>query len=133
MERELLAGFLTVGNSWWFQEAVEDVPPCVEVLSGEHRFSIWQQAKKGRYSLDFLVCCRSQTEGIRESFLAVEVDGHEWHERDKKQASSDRARDRILLGIGIYTARFTGSDVFRNPVGCATQSLNLAISILENR
>jgi len=50
--------------------------------------------------------------------LAVEIDGHEWHERTKEQAGADRARDISLLGIGIPVIRFTGSQVYADPAEC---------------
>jgi len=51
--------------------------------------------------------------------LVVEVDGHEFHEKTKEQASRDRERGRNLLLAGCPVIRFTGSDVFKNPDGCA--------------
>jgi len=51
--------------------------------------------------------------------LIVEVDGHEFHEKTKWQASRDRERDRNLLLEGYYVTRFTGSDVFNDPEGCS--------------
>jgi very-short-patch-repair endonuclease len=50
--------------------------------------------------------------------MAVEIDGHEWHERTKDQASRDRAKDRMFLSLGCPVIRFTGSDVYENAAGC---------------
>lgn len=47
--------------------------------------------------------------------VAVELDGHDFHERTKEQASRDKKRDRSLLSKGWTTIRFTGSDVVRDP------------------
>lgn len=47
--------------------------------------------------------------------IAVECDGHSFHDRTKEQASNDRARDRKLLREGIPTIRFTYSDLVNNP------------------
>jgi hypothetical protein len=65
--------------------------------------------------------------------LVVEVDGHEFHEKTKDQASRDRDRDRKLMLAGCPVIRFTGSDVFNDPEGCAEQiddQLNEYASIL---
>ncbi len=43
--------------------------------------------------------------------LAIECDGHEWHERTKEQAARDRHKDRRRLARGIPTLRFTGSEI----------------------
>lgn len=54
--------------------------------------------------------------------LAVELDGHEWHERTKAQAQRDKSRDRRLLEIGVPVMRFTGSEVHHDPHDCAQQA-----------
>ena len=51
--------------------------------------------------------------------LVVEVDGHEFHDRTKRQASYDRKRDRELTLEGYRIVRFTGSDVYSEPGLCA--------------
>ena len=53
--------------------------------------------------------------------LAVECDGHDFHEKTKWQAARDKRRDRRLLRVGIRTMRFAGSEVHRDPTGCAQQ------------
>lgn len=71
---------------------------------------------RGRgYRLDFVFTTVGGVDGNRERPLAVELDGHDFHERTREQASSDRARDRALLALGTTTIRFTGSDVYRDP------------------
>lgn len=47
--------------------------------------------------------------------VAVELDGHDFHERTKEQASRDKRRDRVLAANGWSVLRFTGSDVYRDP------------------
>jgi very-short-patch-repair endonuclease len=53
--------------------------------------------------------------------VAVEVDGMEFHERTQAQAEHDRARDRRLKLLGWDTLRYTGSQVNRDPGGCAQE------------
>jgi very-short-patch-repair endonuclease len=48
--------------------------------------------------------------------LAVELDGHDYHERTKEQASRDKRRDRVLAANGWTTLRFTGSDIYADPL-----------------
>jgi uncharacterized protein DUF559 len=50
--------------------------------------------------------------------LVIEVDGHDFHDRTKQQASYDRERDRELTLEGHRVIRFTGSDVFNDPYKC---------------
>lgn len=53
--------------------------------------------------------------------LIVECDGHDFHERDKKQAKRDRSRDRWAADNGYDVYRFTGSEIHNNPMKCADQ------------
>lgn len=53
--------------------------------------------------------------------LIVECDGHDFHERTKAQAKRDRARDRGAQMGGRCVFRFTGSELWRDPLGCARE------------
>lgn len=53
--------------------------------------------------------------------LIIECDGHDFHERTKEQVTKDRARDRDAIMAGIDCFRFTGSELWRDPWGCAVQ------------
>lgn len=53
--------------------------------------------------------------------LVIECDGHDFHERTKEQAARDRSRDRALSNQGYDVFRFTGSEIWRDPWGCADQ------------
>lgn len=64
---------------------------------------------------------RYSTGGI--SILAIECDGHEFHERTPGQAARDRSRDRRLQEAGITVMRFTGSELHRNAWGCFAEVL----------
>lgn len=53
--------------------------------------------------------------------LIVECDGHDFHERTKEQAAKDRSRDRAAQLSGAGILRFTGSEIHKDPLGCAMQ------------
>ena len=67
----------------------------------------------GRYRLDFGITAPN---GQR---LAVECDGHDFHERTKEQARNDKSRDRALTAEGWKVLRFTGSEIFKDARRCA--------------
>lgn len=48
--------------------------------------------------------------------IVIEVDGHDFHEKTKEQAQRDKRRDRILISMNYKVLRFTGSEVYKNPV-----------------
>lgn len=56
---------------------------------------------------------------VIENRLAIECDGHNFHERTPEQAARDKSRDRDLLNLGYPVMRFTGSEIVSGPLKCA--------------
>lgn len=56
--------------------------------------------------------------------IIVECDGHDFHERTKEQAMRDRARDRAAQAAGYHMMRFTGAELFRDPLKCVRETLH---------
>jgi very-short-patch-repair endonuclease len=69
---------------------------------------------KKTYRVDFAVW-------YERARVVVEVDGHDFHERTKEQAAADKSRDRALVSAGWKVLRFAGSEVYADPIACATQ------------
>lgn len=82
------------------------------------------------YRIDFAVFVIDQ-KGEVVGKIAVEMDGHEFHERTKEQAKRDKSRDRKLVAAGWSVLRFTGSEIWANARKCATEVSLLAIDLLE--
>jgi very-short-patch-repair endonuclease len=53
--------------------------------------------------------------------IIVECDGHEYHEKTKEQARRDKKRDRRLQTLGFPVYRYTGSEIYKNPMECAIE------------
>jgi very-short-patch-repair endonuclease len=88
-------------------------------------FYIYQQAKVGPYRVDFLIQDASvPTEIQAPRWMVVECDGHDYHERTKEQARRDKKRDRYFQSRGLKVLRFTGSEIFADPQGCAEEVLD---------
>lgn len=79
--------------------------------------SLIPQYKWGGYRIDF---CVSHRQSGQEMFF-IECDGHDFHERTKDQAARDRKKDRKIQEAGISILRFTGSEIYRDPVECVNQ------------
>jgi very-short-patch-repair endonuclease len=86
------------------------------------------QAVIGRRRVDFLIHGPDFSDNAKGKWrrLIVECDGHEFHERTKEQAAKDRAKDRLAVMSGMDCFRFTGSEIWRDPMGCAEQILDWA-------
>lgn len=64
------------------------------------------------YSIDIAILVRRYGDDAILK-IAVECDGHDFHERTKEQAEHDKKRDRAMQKAGYYVFRFTGSEIFR--------------------
>ncbi len=71
------------------------------------------QVPVGHYRVDFALYTRDGKHKV-----AVEVDGHTYHERTPEQASADRARDRTLQAEGWDVLRFHRMEIERDLWGC---------------
>lgn len=71
------------------------------------------------YRVDF--CFKTVLRGDYR-ILALECDGHDFHERSKAQAARDRKRDRTPVKAGIKVIRFTGSEIYNRPAACAEEA-----------
>lgn len=83
------------------------------------------QSKIEKYRVDFLIC--QEGFGPPEHLLPVivELDGHDFHDKDKRQRSYEKARDRALVRAGYRVLHFTGSDVVKDPFACAFEALEM--------
>ncbi len=57
--------------------------------------------------------------------IAVELDGHDFHERTKDQAARDKQKDRAFASAGWRVLRFTGSEVYESAESCVSEVLNV--------
>jgi len=81
-------------------------------------FWITPQAKIGNYRVDFLLWFKLKR---HIGGIAVECDGHQYHEKTKEQAARDKRRDREILQSGFPVMRFTGSEIYKDAIACAEQ------------
>lgn len=86
---------------------------------------VYPQLKIGRYRTDFFVVRRAlafEGEPLRRRTMVIECDGHDYHERSKEQARSDKARDRYMQARGHLVFRFSGSDIWNDSVACVREA-----------
>jgi very-short-patch-repair endonuclease len=103
-----------------------------DVHGGESLILDYQhQIKTGNktYYADLALCIWLKNDSTVN--LAIECDGHEFHEKTKKQAQYDRQRERAITAAGYTVIRFTGSEIFKDPYKCADEIRDLAFSQIK--
>jgi hypothetical protein len=86
---------------------------------------IYSQFPVETFRLDFAIILST---GHR---IAIECDGHDFHDRTKEQATRDKSRDRKLTELGWRVLRFTGSEIHRDSIDCARQVHALITKLAE--
>lgn len=81
------------------------------------------------YRPDFVITCYCNG---REKQIAIECDGHDFHEKTKQQAQRDKARDRVFAKKGITLLRFTGSEIYKDPRACIEEIESVVNNELED-
>lgn len=116
-------------NSCWskikqIKEGYNTESPIEEILLksikenfplGKYEIKTQEEILNGKYRVDFII---SSKDINKEKSLIVECDGHEFHEKTKKQAQKDKKRDRECLLAGYNVMRFTGSEIYYNTEEC---------------
>lgn len=92
-------------------------------------FFLLPQAQIGEYRVDFIF--GSFMDPRLSSCVAIELDGHEWHERTKEQAARDKSRDRALSVSCGRVIRFTGSEIYRDMSRCALETVTVYSAIVR--
>lgn len=81
------------------------------------------QFEIGKYRVDFLFG-RGDRLGAGDC-VAVECDGHDFHEKTRDQAARDKARDRYLNLHVKAVLRFTGREIYRDAGACVVEALHV--------
>lgn len=65
--------------------------------------------------------------------VAVECDGHSFHEKTKAQAKRDKKRDRDFALSGIPILHFTGSEIWKDPRQCVGEIVDFIINEVRRK
>lgn len=102
------------------------------ILVTDYEARIFIQHQVDEYRVDFAVHLTGASNGKqRSAWIAVECDGHQFHERTKEQAKRDKSRDRCLATKGFRMLRFTGSEIYESSFACAVDVHLLVQSIIN--
>ncbi len=82
-----------------------------------------------KYRVDFGLFVYAEGKELK---LAIECDGHDFHEKTKEQAAHDKKRDRAITAEGYRMFRFTGSEIWRDALGCADEVCKVASDWLNS-
>ena len=117
-------GELSIGN--W------DVQPMICKETGKTLDAGSGNISKPHYRIDFILYFWNAL-GTADISIAIELDGHDFHERTKEQAKRDKQKDIFLQKNGYLIARFTGSEVYNDPEDCVNQVWRMAAQTFNRK
>lgn len=94
--------------------------------------TVWIDTKT-KYRVDLLLRSIPYHGESEYPIIIIECDGHEFHERTKEQAQSDKQRDRNLQLSGHFVLRFTGSEIFESPRRCAYEVVRFLEQVIYEK
>lgn len=120
---------------WWLAQREIDPPFTGRCLDMKRHVEV--MAGGDRYVLDFVVefngadsrIARGETAAYVRAhwpLIAIELDGHTFHEKTKEQVTYRNRRDRALQQAGWTVAHFSFDEFTRDPEGCILEPLNVA-------
>jgi very-short-patch-repair endonuclease len=89
---------------------------------------IQPQVSIGKYRVDFLISYVDVDCNLKQA--VVELDGHDFHDKDKKQRAYEKARDRYLTLQRYSVLHFTGSELVSDPYKAILETL-VAVSVAD--
>lgn len=63
--------------------------------------------------------------------IAIEIDGHMFHEKTKEQVTRDKKRERKLISNDWKIVRFSGSEVYNQCSKCVDEMIGLVLKIRQ--
>lgn len=138
---------LTVDNDCSLMECLVDCESPIEQLLSLHltdlriSFNDWNpfievsqigrnqeiKCKNGKkYRLDFYFIVNYKNQETK--YFGIECDGFEFHQKTKEQVQYDNQRQRDLQNEGIEIIRFSGSEIWKNPIKCAKEVKQIILS-----
>lgn len=77
-----------------------------------------------QFFADFMIFSENYKNDVK---IIVECDGYDYHS-SKEQIKKDNERDIILKTAGYDVVRFTGSQIFNDPIKCVEETMKLVLT-----
>lgn len=101
--------------------------PFIDVIEIEKQKEILCSKKK--YRVDFFIPVIYKNQ--ENKCFIVECDGYDFHQKTKEQVQHDNEREYDLKMAGYEVLRFSGTQIYNNPLKCAEDAYNYIIKKVE--
>ena len=118
---------------WWHAITIADYPLAALRLKQQRDVRIGDRT----YRIDFVVDCNAfigpvgHKYPVRRPKIAIELDGHAFHERTKEQVALRNQRDRDLQLDGWSVFHISGSEFYQFPAKCTSDVYAESFKLLK--
>lgn len=100
----------------------------------------WElEVKKGKekkkYRVDFLIIMKDlrnwDEPDKKENTVIIEIDSYLWHGSTPEQFTKEKERERELTNAGYKIIRFSGREVYKNPIKCVEDAMSFAHKVTK--
>lgn len=102
--------------------------PQREVIYNEKKYYIDFEFKSDYYLSCLVLGDKIKNHKLK---LAIECDGYEFHQKTKEQVQKDNEREYDLKMAGYEILRFSGTQIYNNPLKCAEDTYNYIMKKIE--
>lgn len=101
----------------------------VETPSGKSETKVFLTFEKQSGKFDFFGYIPDFTISINDCYsgYVIEIDSYQWHEKTKEQAILDKKKDRAYLKLDFIPIRFSGLEVFHEPMRCIQELFEIIV------
>lgn len=89
------------------------------------------QIKVGKFVVDFVAKQVGIGPDTHLGPVIVELDGHDFHDRNKKERAYEKSRDRFFVKNGYRVVHYTGSEIYADPYKAAFEVLEMVGAFLD--
>lgn len=101
--------------------------PKVDVVAIEKQYELVANGNKYRADFFMPVQYNHKNESVIINFV-IEIDGHDFHQKTKKQVERDNQRTRDLQIAGYEVVRFSGTEIYHKPYQAVGTLISLILS-----
>lgn len=102
--------------------------PQKEVICNEKKYYIDFEFEADEYLTHLIFGEEIKNEKFK---LAIECDGYEFHQKTKEQVQRDNEREYDLKMAGYEVLRFSGTQIYNDPLKCAKDTYNYIIQRIK--
>lgn len=120
--------FYIACNVWCASESMNLNPHFYSadgVIENKRGVFLEPQKQIGVYRVDFLLSQNGLGPNEYLTPVIIELDGHDFHDKNKQQRAYEKARDRFFVKSGYKVLHFTGSEVVADPYKVTHEALSM--------